>query len=316
MTNTDVDDLSWADFPAFDNRAMKRAIRRGVIRTAFLGALWLFVAFIVIAFAAAGLRSAIGASNKLDRVAAVGWKVTHPNFLVQQSGESNGGWTSTYTLQAAPLLAQPPGNTTSIRLTENPFGTVSAPFIEPKSPSDDVLQAFGRPESMGATVENHERQVLSGLPSAVDVAAVVELAQPMTDAEWQAFTLQKYQAYEQLNPAVPVLLNRSNQQFGIADAHLIKPVYGWGLFYDVHIRASQNAPIAQFRQWVGSLHNSDRSALNQIGAELDGLRAAAKDGHIYGFILDHASVPFLLQLLKDPAVGAVHPYDVAFNVQS
>jgi hypothetical protein len=315
MTDADVDDLSWAQFPAFDERAMKRAIRRGVIRTAALGAAIFFVASVVVFVGASGLRLALGNSHELDRVASVGWRVAHPNFKADQSASSQGGWTSSYTIGASPLLAEPSGATTPVRLTENPWGRVSAPFAQIKAPSDDALANFGSATSSGAAVKDHERAVLSQLPSPVTVAAVVELSTPMDDAAWMSFAQERPNSG--LNDTTPVLLSRASRQFEVSNAHLISSVYGWSWTYNIPNSFGPAAgPVTQFRKWVATLHNSDRDTLAAVGAGLNGLRAASKDGHIYGFIVSQANVSWLLDLLKDPAVGAVHPYDVAFNVAS
>jgi hypothetical protein len=321
---TGDDDLSWDELNELSELEMKRslrkAIRRGVIRTAFLGAVIFFIGSIVIFIGASLLRSVLGNSQELERVASIGWRVAHPNFAGQQSGMSMGGWTSTYTIQASPLVAQPSGATTSVRLTENPFGSVSGPFAQMKAPSDYALSQVGAPGSTGAAVKAHERDVLKGLPSPVRVAAVIQFATPMDDNAWLSFT-QHYEFEKKglengFDPRAPALLSSYQDQFALHDAHVMSPVYGWVDGYDFRSRSPLNTPVAGFRKWVATLHNSDRDALYAVGADLDSLRAAAKDGHIYGFIVSSASVPLLLDLLNDPAIGAVHPYDVAFNVSS
>jgi len=55
--------------------------------------------------------------------------------------------------------------------------------------------------------------------------------------------------------------------------------------------------------------------LRKVGADLTALRTAARDGLVYGVIVHDASAALLLKMLDDPAVGAVHPYDVAFAVE-
>lgn len=313
---TDLDDLP--ALPAFDSHALRRAVRRGVIRTAVVGGLWVLVALFLLGVLGAGITSALGRPHQLNHVVAVGWKVSHPEFVAQDTGSQTNPTSAQLRLTVKAIGAGVTAGTATISFREGIFGGVSTDGPDPKSAATQVLlDAFGTPGSAGADLRAGERKMLTGLPPSVQVAAIVQFASPLSYDAYRSFA----SAHEQTGAfgTAPVLFSAALPEPLLRGAHVIRGVYGWNFPYNFGAGSSEFHTVADllggFRAWVKTLHDSDGSALAAAGVDLRGLRAAAHDGRVYGAILNNVSPRFLLDLLDDPAVGAIHPYDVEFAVE-
>lgn len=305
------------DLPAFDKHAMRRAVRRGVIRTAFVGALWLLLASFVVSLAGQVALSGLGRRDHVQRVVATGWQVAHPEFILAQSSDGNGIVHTTATYTAVPLGVQPAPATTRLSFSESLFGGVSRSHPDPMTAASHLLVRFGTDGTFGPSWRTAERKMLEQLPKPVRVAAIVQFAQPLSYADYIAFAAHSG-AGEDLHGA-PLLLNAAGDVDGHIDGlDILTGVCAWGAGYGNQPSLwakSFSDPIGAFRTWVGSLHDSDRDALRKVGVSLTALRMAARAGLVHGVVVENTTAALLLRMLDDPTVGAVHPYDVAFAVE-
>ncbi len=306
------------DLPAFDKRAMRRAVRRGVIRTAFVGALWLVIASIVLGIAGQAALVGLGRRDHVQHVVAAGWQVAHPEFMLDLSSDGNGIVHTTTNYAAAPLGVQPVSASTKLSFSESLFGGVSRIDVEPKTAASQILLTFGLNGTDGASWRSAERKMLGQLPKPVRVAAIVEFAQPLSYADYTAFAARTGAGVDV--QGAPLLLSAAKDLESQSDgAYAVSGVCAWAPEYAGRLLnlgfKNFDDPIGGFRAWVGSLHDSDRDALRKVGISLTTLRAAARAGLVHGVILHDTTAALLLKMLDDPAVGAVHPYDVAFAVE-
>lgn len=305
------------DLPAFDEWAMRRAVRRGVIRTAFVGAAWLVFASVMLSLAGKAALSGLGREDHLLHVVAVGWQVAHPEFDLVQSGQGLGNVHATATFDALPRGVQSARAGTKLSFVESLFGGVSRSSSSLSTDASDVLADFdNRPAN--DTWRTDERTLLEQLPKPVRVAAIVQFARPLSYADYTAFAVRD--GVEGDLHWAPLLLGAAGDIESHGDgANLLTGICAWSPVYAFRLvhpgtRGSED-PIAGFRSWVGSLHDSDRDALAKVGVSLAKLRATARAGLVHGVIISRTTAPLLLKLLDDPAVSAVHPYDVAFAVE-
>jgi hypothetical protein len=312
----DLEDLP--ELPSFDAHALRAAVRRGVIRTAVVGGIWVLVALFLLNVAGAVLLSALGRSHQLTGVVQVGWQVSHPEFVAQETGEQTSGRSAQLRMTVHPLSAalEPAGATVSFR--EGIFGGVSADDPDPKSAATQVLLNSGEEKVGAPDLRPGERKALLGLPTSVRAAAVVDFARPLSFDDYRKFAA----AHEKNSEFAfaPVLFSGVLPADRIVEgSHFIRGVYGWNVSYDHRDSSGEfhtvDDLVGGFRRWVATLHNSDRNALQTAGVDLTGLRAAARDGLVHGVILRDVPPQFLLSVLDDPAVGAVHTYDAEFAVE-
>jgi hypothetical protein len=310
-------DAELPPLPAFDPRALRRAVRRGVIRTAIVGGIWVLVALFLLSILGAGITSALGRPRQLTHVVAVGWQVSHPEFVAENSGQQTNATSTQVRLTVQALGAGATASSVTLSFREGILGGISADSPEPKSAASQVLlDDFGNPEAANAGVRADERKMLLGLPAAVRVAAILQFATPMSFDAYRRFA----GAHEKNSEfaVAPVLFSAALQPIQFRGPHLIRGVYGWNLPYDHGESSGEFHTVSDllggFRGWVNTLHDSDGSALAAAGIDLRGLRTAARDGRVYGAILKDVAPPFLVGMLNDPAIGAIHPYDVEFAV--
>lgn len=305
------------DLPAFDNRAMRRAVRRGVVRTAFVGALWLVLASVVLSIGGHAALVGLSREDHLERVVAVGWQVAHPEYIVMLAPPRTGYVHVTEAIAAQPLGAQPVPGFSKLSFTESLFGGVSRSDPDPTTVASSILQNLGAYGILGGGVRASERKMLEQLPKPVRVAAVIEFVKPLSYADYKAFA-SRNGATMDLQDA-PLLLGAVGDPTKRLDgSHVLTGVCAWAPIYSAethHAAPSDEDPIGGFRSWVHSLHDSDRDALLQVGVDLSFLRASAQAGLVHGVIVTAASADQLLKYLNDPAVATVHPYDVAFAVE-
>lgn len=307
------------DLPAFDDRAMRRAVRRGVIRTAFVGAVWLVVASIVLGIAGRATLVGLGREDHLKHVVALGWQVAHPEFSVGESGQHSGAVHATETFDAVPIVVQSAPATTKLSFSESLFGGLSRSYPYPTTAATDVLLDIGYGGTADA-LRAQERTLLGQLPKPVRVAAIVEFAQPLSYADYTAFVARNGPETETVLHWAPLLLSAAGDLESRVDgSNTLTGMCAWSPVYAfrlLHLNPKGlDDPIGEFRSWVGSLHDSDRGALGKVGVSLAKLRSTADAGLVHGVIVGNASAALLLKLLADPSVGAVHPYDVAFAVE-
>ena len=308
MTDEDAADWTLPKTPMVDVRALRRARRRGIARTAAVGALYILVGLIALNFAGAGLQAALHRQSQMARVVQTGWQVAHPEFDARESGVATSGWSTSLSLTVAPINAVSAPGSTVIRFHENLFGSLNTGFGPAQTPATQVLLTFGQPGGPTPTTKADEKAFLLGLPKPTVSSAIVEFSSPLTEADYQSF-LRRHDSDGALILG-RALFSRATPM----GAGFIRGVCGWSLFLNPPARGAADL-VGSFRHWVNSLHGSDRGKLEQVGIDLDGLRAAARAGLIYGVIVSHENATSLLSMLNDQAVAAVHVVDVGFAVE-
>jgi len=298
------------DLPAFRPGATRRAVWRGLFRNAFLTVGWLLVGVFVLNIVGPLTTSLLGRQSHLSNVVNVGWRVAHPEFVDRGGSSAAGIITRTSGIKAVSLDAQGVGPVADVRLREGIFGGVSGSDLNPSSPADGVLRAFGQFTGDASALRAAEMKEFRNLPAGVEIAAVVEFADPLTEADYDAF-LDAIGSRLSLNPVLFSAAKTFDEQLS-GGGPIVRGVYGWRRALNT---SALDSTVAGFQRWVGSLHDSDRDALAKVGINLTDLRAAAREGRIHGVIVTSQSPADLLKMLRDHRVLAVHPYDISFAVE-
>jgi hypothetical protein len=305
MTSHDPssEDEAWElpELPAFDERYLRRAIRRGILRTAAVGALYVVLASILVSIGVQLVLAGLGRQDQLSRLVTA-WHVAHPEFVTQQGGVGP-SWLGRYqTLDARLLTARPDPAAVRIRLSQNLWGHIADPTPVPQTAATAALYAIGASEP--ADIKQQELRALGRLPAGTAVAAVVEFAQPLDQT-----------ALDQWLAGLPVRGRVSTGNSYLMTAAEYPPemsvaVYGWSPFRDSE--HGDRPVVASFRHWVAELHDSDAGNLRKVGIDLDRLREAARAGLVHGVIVAGLSPAELSTLLSNSMVRAAHTYDVSF----
>ncbi|MBB5080190.1 hypothetical protein [Nonomuraea endophytica] len=232
-------------------------------------------------------------------------------------GWSGGSWLlgRTYTLQGEPRRAGPSTGPTYYEITENVFGSVSAPFLD--VPSGSVAEAIGFVEpNSGPAQKDQAKEIIDALPQTLKTVAVVEFAREMTSAQLIAF-------------------NRTHKICGGPDvSYVYDPSFAddssdpdsmnavvWNRDMTRHdympeVRYQcENEPgpaLQEFRRWVGQLDEGDD--LYAFELDHDWLTEAAEKGVVYGLFVDGWKLSDVRRLLDDPRVNTVYLTDVAHDI--
>lgn len=279
---------------AFDERATKRAVRRGIARTALTAVVWVVLALIAADIVSSAWQTRGDRPEHFGDVVRHGFFVSHPGFRRPHSW----GCCNTY------------------------FRTVSTMFTtEPKTASpisqpvelDFELDLRGRLDDrdlnlpvtgLDAATPASEREMakLDRLPDAV-ATATAELRRPLNITEFYAL-LDRNRIDSSFDRSVAVYLQSQHIGGGMNS----------GRYFDNRVSWPTPA-LAGFQAWVKSLRGSDDDVLDPLGVpSKDELERIAADPQIYGFVLDQATPAVLRAVAVDPAVRDVSVGDVAVNL--
>ena len=304
-----VTDAEWElpEMPAVDDRQLRRAIRRGVLRTAAVGAVYIFIGSIVLSIAVQLILAGFGRQRQLEHLATA-WQVAHPDFSADVSGMGP-TWLGRYESLDVRLLASPPDPAAvRVRLSTNLLGHLGYPTSVPQSAASDALNSIGIEST--TDWKTKERKSMAGLPAGTTLSAVIEFGTPLDNSaltQW-ASTLPGLLGQSVISPATTYLMTAAEHgRGGFADA----PVYGWSPFTYFHEDGNWTT-VSSFRKWVSELHDSDAGNLHKVGVSLSRLREAAAAGLVHGLIVTGLKPAQAERLLADPEVLAVHTYQVAF----
>jgi len=201
---------------------------------------------------------------------------------------------------AATVTAYPVGSfmdrgeyfTVTVSLNQK-TGQISVSPI-PKTRLGRILRQLGPP----ADPEHAEnaRELLSNMGRSVEVVAVAELTEPMTDAELE-------------KAKVP---GTSKPILSVAEG---PPPLGPPLFC---VRPCNAVPgdlsaTDSVKAWVATLGPADRPALQAFDLDLDSLRAVARRGKVFGLIYDDYPAEALLKVSEHPKVKALYVADVGLR---
>jgi hypothetical protein len=282
----DPDDVTFdvPDLAIPDEAAIRRAVRRGVLKSGLAAASWLLVGALVLAIAAAG----IGAL-RVERFALVaedGVRVAHPEYVVDVGPFSNLG-VSTIDVQLRPRGAFGHPGVTDGRIVQPLFGGIDVD-LGPRSdtPIGDALSR-ARPDRAATG------KFLAGLPPQVSMSAVVELERPL-DGD----------AFLDLASVVPA--PGGNETVFLTDPYSADETVSW-----------PNPMVEDYARWARKLGSGDDDALRALGLpRASALRALADRPQIRAYIVERASVQQLRALLADRRVRSVNVADVGFDPAS
>ena len=284
----------------FDVRATRRAVRRGIFRSAVVAVVWVAVAGFVLELGSAAWQTRGGREQRLENLAVRTFAAAHPGF---RRPDVNGSGTSLrsldLTLKAEPKTASPLVQPVEVKLHFDLRGRLTDyPLTDLPLTGVDVAAA-----AASFTSKRQVRRVLDRLPAAVVATANVELRHPTTIA------------------ALFRLLTRQGITFPYTDdiAIYLEPEFGRQRvsrrFADAQRVSWPSPSLAQFQDWVKTLHSSDDQVLDRLGLPpTRALRTIATRARVYGLVLDQATPARLRGFLADPAVRMVQLGDIAYNV--
>ena len=279
----------------FDERATKRAVRRGVVRTAFTAVVWVVLVLIGLSFLSSVWQRRGDREKHFANVVGYGFLAGRPGFSGHPpAGCCNTGFrTITAWLSVDPKTASPLDQSQELSFDLDLRGRLD----------DDVFSDLP-PTGVDAALAAGPTQALGDLPDGVVATAVVELRQPLDPSRfWKLLVRHGIDEFDAETLAVYL------QPYARDPTHLDR-------FLDERV-SWPNPGVAGFQAWVKSLRTSDDDLLDGLGLppvrELERIAATPR---IYGFVLDKVTPARLRDFAADPAVEWIAVGDVAFNLSA
>jgi hypothetical protein len=282
--------------PVFDRRRTRRAVWRGITRTAIL----VLVAYLALSFVwrAVGVAWTAPGRDHFEAVAGQGFFVGHPGYMAQRASCCDLGSAFDASLDLPLSVRRPGGDASSVTVTmrrdwRGRLDPLPAVVQGTETPVD---MAFG----LGPPAKAATAKLLDRLPGPVTASAVVDLAVPMDQAAFDAWAA-RYDA--------PLTFHHAVLMSAVYPAHqpsvvpLSRPL------------AWSDPDVAGFRRWAAGLGPGDDANLGVLylpGAEA--IKAVAAEGRIHGLIIDSATPAQLRALLADRAVASVRLAEVTFDL--
>jgi hypothetical protein len=281
------------ELPLFDRRRTRRAVWRGILRTAFT----VLVGFLVLSM----VWQVIGAvwflrnEDHFKVVAGQGFYVAHPGYQFSPASCCNVGSAldGELTLNLSP---RGPGGSGTLRIRENWLGRIDPlpqEVADNPTPAETAL-TFGPPDKAVTA------RLLDQLPAPMKATAIVEFAKPMDQAAFDAWA------------------SHYDQPLTFHQTVFMSTVYPHARPTAVRIDQALAWPdrdVAAFRGWAAQLRKSDGANLETLrlpSARI--IKQLAAEGRIHGLLIDSTSIPQLRALLADRAVASVRVADVAFDL--
>lgn len=287
VTGHDDRDYIELDLPSFDEKSLRRAVRRGVFRTAVDVVVLLFVASFLIRGPVIALVSATGREDYVNRVIETGLRVAHPDYREVGYGCCNVGLTSISTGPALFEALSPQFRSNSVevdaRLSLWGLGTLNQGSASlPQTTLGDVIHSGGLSHS-------GSRSILEGLPTGVLASAVVWFRQPLDQSD--------------LDPVV------SRMGIGQIDTPILFDVPG-----PARAIGWPTPNIAEFQSWTQGLSPSDDRNLRALELPSSATLKTIPSSGVKGIVIAAATRAQLLRWLDEPLVLSVNPAEVVFNV--
>ena len=280
----------------FDERATRRAVRRGVVRTAFTAVVWVALTLTGLSIVSSIWQTRGDREEHFANVVRHGFVAARPGF--EGAGPAsccNAGLRSLEAgLSVDPKTAGPLEQSLFLWFELDLRGRLGHEVFSDLPPTgvDAAHESLEPPAG-----------ALDELPNGVVATAVVELARPLDVASFHRLLARGgIGRFDTRNVAVYLQQRQpsSPRTFG-----------GW---YDERV-SWPNPAIAGFQAWVKTLRASDDEVLDRLGLPPVGeLRRIAETPRIHGFVLDQATPARLRAFEADSAVESVAVGDVAFNL--
>ncbi|GHJ48887.1 hypothetical protein Cs7R123_62290 [Catellatospora sp. TT07R-123] len=287
--------LDLPELPPYDDRAVRRAMRRGVVRTALAAAAALIAVLMLVVATAITISALRG-----DRFFTVGYYGTvaaHPEYDFKQEGSccaagplgglTNLGLAAELRLLARPLgaLGYPPAGIATV--TQDVDGSLHTSFDDGPTPLRDAMQR-GRPDLA------RTKALLAGLPDATLVSVLVEFAEPVPG--------ERFGAWFDSRVPVEAVPYRGVPVFAVSP-------YESSPYFPV---TWPNADLGELRAWAERMDGSYDEALYEVGLPPSAqIRAVAQAGLVHAFVLPRVPLAVLRDLAADPAVRSVNLLDTA-----
>ena len=320
--------------PEFPAAAMRRAVWRGVVRTAVLA-----VVCLALAYAALSILSFTWQNRYRDRQTQVigrGFVVAHPGY----GGGSGGGCCNRSLTRSTLLLTLTPRTAGDLRpevnvelVTGLRGRLVRSELPElPSNPVERALQALRGP-TKAAT-----RSVLGRLPPALRATAIVELRTPLRNEAWERFLVRHGRelaaGYLDVPPIFlePVYRPRADDAapgwvlpLSWPEPHsfpMVAPegettgeTTREGIVFARTLGDADDESLREFAAWAQTLEQEDERDLRMLGLpSLRTIRNVARDPRVHGFVLERAPLAEVRAYLDDPQVRSVKVVDVAFDL--
>jgi hypothetical protein len=287
LLGEDLPELALPDFLPPGDAAVRRAVRRGVLRAGFAAAAWLLLAAVLAAFAWVGAGAT--RSHDFARVALRGLEAAHPEYEIKEGEYVNlGASTMELELRVRGEIDRP------LRFTgEARQPVIGRPTIDIGEPSNTPI---GWALDQGPASRADTLAYLGRLPTGVAASAVVEFTEAMDPAAFASFTGSAGpdpKAYGAVFLTPPY------------DTEQLRVTWGSAETLDVYAR------------WAAELSPADDRFLDELDLPPAAtLQRLARSPRISAVVVERASVPVLRALLKNPAVASVTIADVGFDVSA
>jgi hypothetical protein len=309
------------ELPAFDSRSARRAIWRGVMRTALTAVFLVFLAYLVLLLVSSFWQKRGDREARFQTVAGLGFLIAHPEWRGEPAGCCNTDLTSLELfLDVQPYTANALGPTTRAWLRLNILGRIVIDSL-PLLPATPIERAL----SDGPPTKAQTRELLLELPKPIRASAIVELATSLESSGFEGLLKRSGLAIEGpgLLASPPIFLEPPYPRF---ETEGPEPEIGsrrqlaWPNPFIAASAAAQGEipladPLTQFQTWAAMLENGDNRNLGRLGLPAASqIKTLAANPEVHGFILAEATVESLRVLLDDPSVRSVNVADAAFDL--
>ncbi|MBI3648587.1 MAG: hypothetical protein HY240_07565 [Actinobacteria bacterium] len=297
------------EVPNFDDRAIRRAITRGVFRTALVALIWFLLLSLFGQLLSAGLQEGFGRRERFLRVAATGFVVAHPEYRFGGGGCCN---TTLLTMKVdvtlSPRIPSSDPPEIDVWVAQNALG-----HLDPASVSVPQTD-LGMFAAGGPLPRSTAERVMAQLPEGMRASAVIAFRQPLDDATVAAFLQRWGSGVPFVGAGSSLILSWAPRGQAISSPWLQGPV-GWQADNPAQPFSQSVIPtIDGFRRWVDSLSAADDETLAILGLPpVATLRQLADQGAV-GIVVSDAPVRVLQQMLDDPDVRSIGLGAVAFDL--
>ncbi|MEU7689003.1 hypothetical protein OHB01_04745 [Microbispora hainanensis] len=304
-----TDDALLPPMPDFDPRATRRAVRRGVARTAITVLAGLLVSVLAATVGSGMIQRRGDREQRMTDVLGTAFKIYNPSYDIEVR---NWGATTplsmSFTVAARPVRAvggfvEGYGGAEHV-VTQDFFGHVGR--LPLGASAGTTLNLALMNVGTGNQPKEDSRKVLARLPEGLNALAVVEFATPLTIDELTSFT-GRYKSY-----ADKVVFERRPRSIPIT--------WGGTTTWDrAPMPGEDDEPLksdlANFRRWVGILKDYDDDNLRDFDLSLARLRKAVNDGLAYAYVDSLVTIGELRKIIEDPLVRTVRVADVAYDLE-
>lgn len=307
------------DLPAFDARATRRAVRRGVVVTAATVLVWLLLLGVVHHGATAMWQ--MRDNSRFEEVIGPAVEVANPAYKIMLSNRSGGVWFDT-TMRVSARARGPrqPATLPDFRVRQDFRGRVDA---KPHTGLFPVTRLSRILEDIGHPSKEQTRADLDRLPEAVIASARVDLARPMTPDELVPLR----RALRLCGLGARVLENVRRSGGAVSGTEAVEdqcdetwaktgPVFLEPLPSSGPVRRVSwpDSALGGLQHWAAKLKPMDDTNLHALGLPSAArIQEVARAGLIYSFVVERATPERLRVILDDPAIRAVVIADVDFD---